>query len=132
MAKTRADLLAEAQRQYSECNGYRLQSLTEFELSTLESVWIKRYRDAKEKLKAEGKPDEEPGADELMALELIAASLVDDDGHKLLTMDEVALLKDSRPWFVRDLYTAARDLNGMDRRRPVTDTAEKKSDETNG
>ncbi len=132
MAKTRADLLREASRQYQEVEGYRLQTLTELELSVLESVWIKRYRDEKEKLKANGQADAEPASDERMMPELVAASLVDDDGVKLISMDEIGLIETMQPWLLRTLYYAARELNKLDKRIGATDDSQKKSEGTDG
>lgn len=117
MAKTREDLLALAKRRYVEVDGFRLQSLTELELSNLQSLWTERYSKSKT-------------IDMRMRRELIAVCLVDDEGKRLFQNDEVSLLGEIDASVVNHLYSEARKHNRMDEGSDEVESYEKKSDET--
>lgn len=116
MAKTREELLADAERDYAEVDGVRLQSLTELERSALESLWTERYSKSKT-------------VDMVMRRELLVRSIVDDAGKRMFADSEVALLGAFKPRLVAKLYAEARVLSGFDDGAEV-DKQEKKSDET--
>lgn len=115
MAKTREELMQYAQREYRVVDGARLQTLTELELVSLRSRWGERYNKTKD-------------VDLVMRRELVVACLVDDDGHRLFSDDEVNLLADWNGSAVERLYDAARELCGLD--RSEVDEVEKKSEPT--
>lgn len=116
MAKSRAELLKYAQREYVEVHGTRLQSLTELELSDLRVLWGRRYEKSKD-------------LDLVMRRELLVRVIVDDEGQRCFTDDEVTLLAEWRSTVTEALYQAARKLCGMDVTDGV-DEAEKKSEAT--
>ena len=116
MAKTRDDLLALAKRRYTECQGFRLQSLTEYELSQLQSLWQDRYSKTKK-------------LDPRMRRELITVCLVGDDGSRLFKTEEADLLAELDAKVTELLYRACREHNGMDEDGD-TEGIEKNSDET--
>lgn len=119
MAKTREDLLALAKRRYVECQGFRIQSLTEFELSQLQGVWQERYSKTKK-------------LDLKMRRELIAVCLVDESGTRLFKTEESELLSEVDAAVTESLYRACREHNGMDEDDKEVDNTEKNSDETTG
>lgn len=115
MAKTRADLLAMAQRTYVEVDGVRLQSLTELERSSLDSIWGERYSKTK-------------SVDMVMRRELLVVCMVDDAGVRLFADNETALLGGMDSKVIGKLYDAARKLTGMDSDSDEVAKNEKKSD----
>lgn len=118
MAKTREDLLALAKRRYVDNQGFRIQSLTEFELSQLQGMWQERYSKTKK-------------LDPRMRRELIAVCLVDDEGKRLFKTEEADLLAEIDAKVTETLYRACREHNGMDE-EDETEGIEKNSDETQG
>lgn len=116
MAKTRAELLQMAQRSYADVDGVRLQSLTELERSSLDSIWGERYNKTK-------------SIDMVMRRELLVLCIVDDQGTRLFADNEVALLGSMDSKIISKLYEAARKLTGMDDDGEVAKN-EKKSDVT--
>ena len=117
MAKSRAELLQFAKRDHVEVDGVRLQSLTELEISELETLWGKRYRETED-------------IDLVMRRELLVRCIVDDAGHRLFDDTEVDLLGQWPSRVVVKLYASCRDLCGMnDSRAKAVDDAEKKSEE---
>lgn len=116
MAKTRADLLALAQRRYTEVDGWRLQSLTELERSSLQSLWSERYEKTK-KIQFSR-----------MRSELLIQTLVDDAGCQILTAEDVTAFAAADPVAIDQLYYASREHSGFDEAKK--DELEKKSDAT--
>lgn len=119
MAKSRQDLEKFACREYDEVNGVRLQSLTEMELSMLRSSWGERFNKNKDNAMNVAN----------MRVDLLAASIVDDDGVRIFSDDEASVLFGWKSSITEKLYNAARVLSGLDADDEV-DEAEKKSEET--
>jgi hypothetical protein len=119
MAKSRQDLEKFACREYDEVNGVRLQSLTEMELSMLRSSWGERFNKNKDNAMNVAN----------MRVDLLAASIVDDDGVRIFSDGEASLLFGWKSSITEKLYNAARVLSGLDADDEV-DEAEKKSEET--
>lgn len=113
MAKSRAELMQYAQREYAEVEGVRLQSLTELELSDLRAIWGKRY--AKDK-----------DIDMVMRRELLVRTIVDDSGERIFANSETDVLAGWRSQVTETLHEAARKLCGLDVSESVAE-AEKKS-----
>lgn len=114
IARTKQELLARAQRQYTEVDGVRLQSLTELELTNLNSKWMQRH-------KAAGGEDADADAAldviALMRVELLALSIVDENNVRMFTLSPADI--DELRTFPKDTletwYKAARAFNHMDR-----------------
>ncbi len=102
MARTKADILAQCKRRYTEVDGVRLQSLTEWELSVLRTRWHSRMK------------NEQEGTLALMTLELLALCMVDDDGERLFSDKEVGDLKSLDSKFAQKLNEACRVHCGLD------------------
>lgn len=118
MAKTRAELLKFAQRNYKEVREVRLQSLSELELSELRTRWGLRYNETKQ-------------MDLVMRRELLVACIVDDEGNRIFNDDEVGLLADWNGAVTELLYEECRVLCGLDEEAEV-DATVKNSEATTG
>lgn len=116
MAKTRAELMQYANREFTEVDGVRLQSLTELELSDLKVVWGKRYEKSKD-------------IDLVMRRELLVRTIVDEGGNRIFTDVDIDVLATWRSPVTERLYQAARKLCGMDEESGAVE-AEKKSEPT--
>jgi hypothetical protein len=115
VAKNREEILALTKRRYVEVDGVRLQNLTEYEQSVLESRWANRYEESKE-------------LDLSMRRELLSVCIVDEDGVRIFKNTEVDLLKNLDSAVTKKLYDAARVHCGMDDKKAV-EKLEKKSAE---
>lgn len=116
MAKTRAELLESASRRHIEVSGVRLQSLTELERSSLQSMWSERYEKTKKINIA------------LSRAELLVASIVDPLGAPMFTSADYPIFGSLDAKSVDVWYLAARKHSGFDEDDQVD--LEKKSDET--
>jgi hypothetical protein len=120
----REQLLAKAKRRYVECEGVRMQSLTELELSNLRGLWAKRYSDME-------KGQFDPVAMAKAPRELLACVLVNDDGSRMFTssQEDLDAIGGLDPEFFGKLHDAARSHVGLDRDDPEVDRNEGKSEE---
>lgn len=118
MAKSRAELLKLAERDYVEKDGVRLQSLSELELSELRTRWGTRYN-AHKKL------------DLVMRRELLVACIVDDNGDRIFSDDEIELLGGWNGSVTERLYEECRKVCGLDLDDEVEETV-KNSEATTG
>ena len=101
MAKSKAEILALAKREYMEVDGFRLQSLTDLELSDLRFAWGQRA-------------DKNQSSFSLIRAELVGYSLVDDEGKRIFSDEEFSEISQLPSAVVTPLYEACRELNGMD------------------
>ena len=102
MALSKQDILKQfASRRYDEVQGIRLQSLTELELSKLESLWAQRYHDTKQ-------------MNPVMRRELLCLCIVDDEGNRIFSNDEVDALAELDGGVTSQLYSTCRVLCGLD------------------
>ncbi len=123
MYLTREEIRAKAKRKTVVVEGIQLQSLTEAEMSTLRGIWANR---------STGRPEgEQPTHEELSRArrELVALSIVGDDGKRIYTTDDADLAEISEfdSWLFDKLYDAATDLSD---RKSEVDAQEKKSEST--
>lgn len=122
MFKSREEILALAKRRFGEFEGYRFQSLTEGEISTLRGIWAGRY----------GGRDEhstEP-VDLTSRAELLAMTLVDGDGKRLFGNDEVELISGLDSVVTEPLHEAVSLHCGLKKKDEAVDKLEKKSEST--
>lgn len=117
MAKNKAEILALTKRRFTEVDGVRLQSLSELELSSLESRWAQKFR--------EGNGVLHPA----MRAELLVATIVDEDGKRVFADNEVSQLSELDGGVAKKLYMKAREHCGMDEDED-SEKLEKKSEET--
>lgn len=116
MAKSKAQILAMTKRRYTEFGGVRLQSLSELELSALESRWASKFRELGGKLHP------------AMRAELLATVIVDDEGNRVFSDSEVDQLSALDGGLAKSLYLKAREHCGMDDDEDM-EKLEKKFDE---
>jgi hypothetical protein len=120
MYLTREQILAKTARRYTVSQGARLQNLTELELSTLRGIWASRYGE-----------DIGGPVDLTSRRELLVMCLVDANGDRLFTNDEVVALGALDGAFSEAIYEDAATHCGMRRAvdKEVT-KLEKKSEST--
>jgi hypothetical protein len=116
VAKTKEDILELTKRRYDEFEGFRVQSLNDYELSTIESRWAEEYRKT-EKFSAD------------MRAELLTLCLVNDEGERLFGNDEIAVVREIDSKISKPLYAFCREHVGMDEKADI-DNLGKGSDET--
>lgn len=98
--KTRAEILASTKRRYTEVDGVRIQSLTEIELSTLRGIWASRY-------------DKDKPLDLTSRRELFVMTVVDENGNREFTNEDVELLGEVDGSVVERVYEAAAKHVGL-------------------
>ena len=122
MARTKAEILSQCKRRYTEVDGIRLQSLTEWELSNLRSRWHSRMK------------KDDDGILGLMTVELLALCIVDDEGVRMFSDKDVGELKNLDSKFTQKINAACRTHCGLDDDGSEVEDLEKKSveaDESN-
>lgn len=119
MAKTRADILALAKRDYVDVDldgtVVRLQSLNELESSSLEALWGERWEQTQK-------------VDMRMRRELLVFAIVDDEGKRIFDMADVDTIGELPEWVIDKLYEEADKLRKVGKSAPGT--LEKKSEPT--
>lgn len=117
MFLTREQILAKTTRRYTTSEGARLQNLTELELSTLRGIWAARYGE-----------DVDGPVDLTSRRELLVMCLVDGEGQRLFSNEDVTLLGGIDGAFSEAVYETAATHAGL--RREVgkdVDKSEKNS-----
>lgn len=131
MALSREELLVKAGRRYAtlEPHGVKFRSLTELETSNLEGLWFSRLQKLND-------GESEPPVDAAYAFmaqqksELLALTLVDDEGAPMFAANETDVIRSMDPELVDELYAFARAHCRMDKSDKAKELAEKKSDAT--
>ena len=117
MALTKQQILEKfSKRRYAEHEGIRLQSLTELEQSKLDAMWGMRWSETKT-------------LDPVMRRELLALCIVDQDGKRCFSNEDVEVLGDMDGGICTELYEKCRELCNMDGKVDSGKVA-KKSEET--
>lgn len=119
MAKNKEQILSMTNRRYDEVDGIRIQSLNELELSTLESLWAKRFQDEGMSLK--------------MRAELLAMCIVDENGNRVFATseDDISAIQSMDSKVSAPLYRACRVHVGLDDPKDL-EAMGKGSEETGG
>jgi hypothetical protein len=125
--KTREEIKAMGKRRYDSVQGIRIQSLNEMEISTLQGVWGKRYSELEKD--DEGFSEDGFNVSRQNRRELVAMSVVDEDGERVFGNDEIDEVGTLGPDLVAELNEAAEKLSGIFKADEV-DSLEKKSDST--
>lgn len=97
MLKSKEEILALAKRQYIVVDGCRVQSLTDLELVDLRVKW--------------GKEDASFG---VVRADLLAASVVDAEGNRIFSEDDIPKICELPAGFVDKIYRACREINNLD------------------
>ena len=121
MYLTREQILAKTARRYTVHEGMRIQNLTELELSTLRGIWASRYGE-----------DIKGPVDLTSRRELLVMCIVDGDGKRIFTNDDVEALGEVDALFSEPAYEAAATHVGLRHVSKEVDKNEKKSDSTAG
>ncbi len=116
MAKSKEEIQKLTQRRYDEFDGFRVQNLNDYELSTLESRWAEEFSRTRTFSKD-------------MRAELLVMCIVDDEGDRIFTNEEVSIVRDMDSKVSKPLYTFCREHVGLDEKVDIEGLA-KKSEET--